>query len=181
MRRQGNREQNRGFTFIELVFVLAILVILIGITAPRYIKFLEQAQMSADVSNMSDLATAVKVATVDADYNVKEGRYIFTLENTGIIIEAYQGTTQLHMRPSDTADLKKGLESFFGGTWEIDGKTANPIIKLRYKKWTDENKPSQKVQLICEVDSRKVSASYSPDSFAQYAAEAKTKKDDSRS
>lgn len=172
--RQG-REQDKGFTIIELVFVLAILIILIGITAPRYVKFVEQAQMSADASNMSDLATALKVATVDADYNVKEGRYIFTLEDRGVVIEAYQGTTHRKLLPADTADLEKGLTSFFGGTWKIDGSTANTIVKLRYKKWTDEDKETDKVQLICEVDGRKVSTSYSPDSFARYMAEAKTK------
>ncbi|MDC7290823.1 prepilin-type N-terminal cleavage/methylation domain-containing protein [Blautia schinkii] len=169
------RGQDKGFTFIELVFVLAILVILIGITAPRYVKFLEQAQMSADVSNMSDLATAVKVATVDADYVITEGRYIFNLEYTGVVVEAYQGTTNLKMRQEQTAPLEKALSSFFRGSWVIDGSTPNPQARRRSKRWTDESRPSEKVQLICQVDGRKVSASYSPDSVVKYAAEAKMK------
>lgn len=101
--------------------------------------------MSADVSNMSDLATALKVATVDADYLITEGRYIFTLEDRGVVIEAYQGST------------------------------PNSQAKLRSKKWMDESRASEKVRLICQVDGRKVSASNSPDSFVKYAAEAKMK------
>ena len=70
MQAEKKTGKNKGFTFIELVFVLALLVILIGITAPNYVRYLEKAQMSADASNLSDLATAVTVATVDEEFDV---------------------------------------------------------------------------------------------------------------
>lgn len=165
--------RNKGFTAIELVFVLAILVILISITAPHYVKYVEQAQMSADAAALSDLATALKVATVDADYGVEEGRYIFTLTAKGLILESYQGTTNLVMNASRRAGLEKAFTDFCGGEWKADGETVNPIVKLHYKKWTDDVYAQQKVQMICQVDGRKVSVSYQPETLETYMAEAK--------
>ena len=174
MQAEKKTGKNKGFTFIELVFVLALLVILIGITAPNYVRYLEKAQMSADASNLSDLATAVKVATVDEEFDVTEGTYIFTLEREGLLIDAYRGNTYLRMRTDQTDGLARGLQNFFGSEWIMDGITSNTQVRLKCKKWLDEAKSTEKVQLVCVVSGHKVAATYKPEKLAEYMATAKT-------
>ena len=47
------KQDNKGFTLIELVIVVAILAILIGILAPQYTKYVEKARKAADVRQPS--------------------------------------------------------------------------------------------------------------------------------
>ena len=49
------KEDNKGFTLVELVIVVAILAILVGILAPQYTKYVEKSRQSADVSNLENI------------------------------------------------------------------------------------------------------------------------------
>lgn len=65
-----NKKDNKGFTLVELVIVVAILAILVGILAPQYTKYVERSRKAADASNLDNLVTAVKVAAADANADV---------------------------------------------------------------------------------------------------------------
>ena len=56
------KKNNKGFSLVELIIVIAIMAVLIGLLAPQYLKFVKQSKISADVSNAQSLATAVNVA-----------------------------------------------------------------------------------------------------------------------
>lgn len=59
------KKDNKGFTLVELVIVIAILAILVGILAPQYTKYVEKSRKSADASNMDEMVKAVQVYAVD--------------------------------------------------------------------------------------------------------------------
>ncbi len=59
------KKDNKGFTLVELVIVIAILAILVGILAPQYTKYVEKSRKSADATNMDELVKAVQVYAVD--------------------------------------------------------------------------------------------------------------------
>lgn len=56
------KKNNKGFSLVELIIVIAIMAVLIGLLAPQYLKFVKQSKISADISNAQSLATAVNVA-----------------------------------------------------------------------------------------------------------------------
>ncbi|MDR1159534.1 MAG: prepilin-type N-terminal cleavage/methylation domain-containing protein [Syntrophomonadaceae bacterium] len=57
-RKQANE---RGFTLIELVIVMAILAIIAAIAVPRYLNFLADAQQKAVVSDQAMIERAVEL------------------------------------------------------------------------------------------------------------------------
>ncbi|MBQ8262114.1 MAG: prepilin-type N-terminal cleavage/methylation domain-containing protein [Lachnospiraceae bacterium] len=55
-------KNNKGFSLVELIIVIAIMAILVGVMAPQLIKYIEKTNVSAD----SQLADAVHSAVLTA-------------------------------------------------------------------------------------------------------------------
>ena len=101
------KQDNKGFTLIELVIVVAILAILIGILAPQYTKYVEKARKAADASNMDDMVNAIKLYAADDAHHLQATKYEL------IIGFATGGTTEgtalneLSMRPGEKRKSQK--------------------------------------------------------------------------
>jgi type IV pilus assembly protein PilA len=60
---------NKGFSLVELIIVIAIMAILIAVLAPQYLRYVEKSRLQADNSAIGEVANAVKVACANDKIN----------------------------------------------------------------------------------------------------------------
>ena len=65
-------KNNKGFSLVELIIVIAIMAILVGVMAPQLIKYIEKTNVSSDVQLCDSIRTALTTAAMDPDL-VKDG------------------------------------------------------------------------------------------------------------
>lgn len=71
-------KNNKGFSLVELIIVVAIMAVLIGVLAPQYIKYVEKSKKSTDEKMARELLEMANVITADVDYYalIDAGDYI---------------------------------------------------------------------------------------------------------
>lgn len=67
------KKDNKGFSLVELIIVIAIMAVLVGLLAPQYLKYVENSKVSTDISNAQEVATAINVAFADDNPSFKAG------------------------------------------------------------------------------------------------------------
>ena len=92
---KDRKKDNKGFTLVELVIVIAILAILVGLLAPQYTKYVEKSRKSADVNNMDELIKAVEVYEIDnaSKTAISEKEVTITMSKTAETTARTSGAT----------------------------------------------------------------------------------------
>ncbi|MCM1185507.1 MAG: prepilin-type N-terminal cleavage/methylation domain-containing protein [Lachnoclostridium sp.] len=56
---------NKGFSLVELIIVIAIMAVLVGVLAPQYLKYVNNSKVSTDITNAGTINTAFSAAIAD--------------------------------------------------------------------------------------------------------------------
>ena len=160
------KKDNKGFTLVELVIVVAILAILVGILAPQYTKYVEKSRQAADVSNLENIVKGFKVAAADTDYNIipngtNTATFKIQMKSTGTTITA----TNAPAKAKDDTDTTKkywadAIAEYTGYTFTSGTELTD--IKLKSKKWQMKDKTAA-IQATVKIESNgSVTVEYDP-------------------
>ena len=61
---------NKGFSLVELIIVIAIMAVLVGVLAPQYLKYVKNSKVSTDITNASNINTAISAGIADGSISV---------------------------------------------------------------------------------------------------------------
>lgn len=99
---------NKGFSLVELIIVIAIMAVLMGVLAPQLLKYVEDSRVQSDETALSEVENAVKIA----------------LANEKIYNAVGTGTT-VTIKDDDSATA--GTCSATSGVTELDEELAKVI------------------------------------------------------
>ena len=132
------KKDNKGFTLVELVIVVAILAILVGLLAPQYTKYVEKSRKSADANNLEEIVKQIKVTASDPSYIIPEGEFVvvMTTEGTSITFTKKDGADDSAV--TTTNSWKASLNTLLEYDWDSDTDTNSMTsegLKLKSSKW----------------------------------------------
>ena len=117
-------KNNKGFSLVELIVVIAIMAILIGVAVPVYSSYVEKSQKAADIQLVDEIIHALQIAAVGDNWyqTVKPGSAVGAIVLTPDSKVTVTGNIAL---------LEKALGNTFG--WDYKEK-----LNLSYDGWNIE-------------------------------------------
>lgn len=55
------KKNNKGFSLVELIVVIAIMAVLVGVLAPQFIGYVNNSRISTDIQNVEEMKNAYDV------------------------------------------------------------------------------------------------------------------------
>ena len=145
-------KNNKGFSLVELIVVIAIMAVLVGVLAPQLIKYVEKSRQATDIQNCDSIATTLKTYFSD-----KEGladTIVVTVTNTGAT-STDAGATQALSDAGLTGTKLKGAE------WSGDKITityTSATGKISYQAESDNYSTGGGAQSSEEIGPKKATA-----------------------
>lgn len=153
-RRTDKKKNNKGFSLVELIVVIAIMAVLVAVLAPQFTKYIDQSRKSNDAAMVSGIVTAAQVGIADTtNYNIEPGKYKITLTKN----EDAKITLDEKDISASTSDSTK---NFVDAIIDTCGSLAD--LKVTANKWTNDT-----VEITIKYDGSIVTVEYSKD-FAEY-------------
>ena len=112
------KNDNKGFSLIELIVVIAIMAILVGALAPQFVKYIEKTNISTDMQNVAQIKTAVEVYAADAS-TTSDGYTAVSVKVGNSKIEITGGPSTLEAADLGLPALSANLKSKYWPTTAV--------------------------------------------------------------
>lgn len=113
---KANTRNNKGFSLVELIIVIAIMAVLIGVVSVNYVKYYHNSCVTTDVTNAKEMANKIGAAIAD-----KDGIHVPAeiQGKGGTVVTGVEGLTVLPYSKKDKNAVWQISTSFEDGVVEI--------------------------------------------------------------
>jgi len=120
----NKKRNNKGFSLVELIVVIAVMAVLVVVLAPAYLRYVDKAKVQKDVSAVSEVIQSIKIAASEldvADEITEAGIDVVVKDATAITAE-------------DAPELLKEIKATVGesltfNSSALDGKTVTITVQ----------------------------------------------------
>lgn len=127
MKKNILKNQNKGFSLLELLIVITIIAILISLILPNYMKARAQSLMASCKGNLQKMAQSVEMYSMDS-----AGVYPNTLDEImPRYLRAMPTCPSSHLEPSYTYNTSATLKGTSGFTIWCCGPFAHIAVNLQ--------------------------------------------------
>lgn len=112
---EKKKMNDKGFSLVELIIVIAIMAILVAVLAPQYLKFVERSRKSADRDTVDQIIRAIQIDAADP-----ESEY-----------DNHTGTVTLQLKGAASASA---ATNSLGDILEDTGITIENVV-IKSKEW----------------------------------------------
>lgn len=121
MKNEMKKKNNKGFSLVELIVVIAIMAVLMVVLAPAMLRYVEKTRVQKDESAVSEVANAAELALADESvYKNAKGAETITVT----------------VMDEDTITAKAGSEAFTDLQTEVQSTVGEKIdfVSKKYNK-----------------------------------------------
>lgn len=119
MKKNEVKMNNKGFSLVELIVVIAIMAVLVGVLAPMFIRYVEKSRQSTDVQNLDSALGVVQAFYADKE-NVDASEVVTIELGNAIISSDSTNNTTLQQDCKDMGIPNATVAK--KGTWNINAK-----------------------------------------------------------
>ena len=106
---------DKGFSLVELIIVIAIMAVLVVVLAPQYLKYVERSRNSTDLQNATTIVTACQVWAADPEVQdsemFKAGSFSIKVTSSGASVTAADPATNEAAVKAAVKDASLELDS----------------------------------------------------------------------
>lgn len=119
------KENNKGFSLVELIVVIAIMVVLIAVLGSTILGYVDKSKYSKDISALDSVNTAVKTFVAEPDTKYDNGK-LYKLSTLMTETHDPNGVLKSILKEvfTDAGDFNNASKSFANTT------TSNVFVKI---------------------------------------------------
>lgn len=127
IQKREEMKDNRGFSLVELIIVIAIMAILVAVLAPQFLKYVEQSRNSADKANAKEIENTISAYFADTTHTTSEqidGITIVEVRENGCkIVDSTGGTKANVLAALKESGILKSTDTVDNGSLTCRSKT----------------------------------------------------------